>query len=167
MSVIDGALPLGMETNPLRNLAGYLRFALQRPESIAGAVRKNLGKLRARWQPRPSTGAVRSLLPVEVEIDGPEADAEVARFASSVRGIRGRLLIIRALSQTLPSWRIQPPHLGWQGFSERLTICEVPASHLGLLKDPRVRVVAKALAGAIAADEAARAQLDPREAASG
>ena len=168
VSVIDGALPLGMETNPLRNLAGYLRFALQRPESIGGAVRKNLAKLRARWQPpAPSTVSVKSLLPVDVEIDGPEADAEVARFASTVRGIRGRLLIIRALSQTLPKWKVEPPHLGWQGLSERLTTCEVPASHLGLLKDPRVRVVAKALSEAIAADEAARPQLDARSAASG
>jgi amino acid adenylation domain-containing protein len=167
VSVIDGALPLGMETNPLRNLAGYLRFALQRPESIGGALRKNLGKLRARWQQQPPPVSVRSLGPVDVEIDGPEADAEVVRFASTVRGIRGRLLIVRALSQTLPSWRVHPPHLGWQGLSERLTICEVPASHLGLLKDPRVRVVAKAVAEAMATDEAARAQLDAREAASG
>ena len=166
VAVMDGALPLGRETNPLRNLAGYLRFALQRPESIGGAVRKNLEKLLARWQPAPPRPPAKSLVPVEVQIDGPDVDNEIARFASSVTGIRGRLLIFRALDQALPSWNSPPPHLGWQGLSEHLVTCDVPASHLGLLKDPLVHVVAKALSEAMAAEEASSARL-ARTAASG
>ncbi len=167
VAVLDGALPGGIETNPLRNLAEYLRFALKRPESIGPVVRKNLAKLRARWRPTPSTAPARPLSPVEVEIDGSEADAEVARFASTITAIRGQLLIFRALVQPLPSWTSFAPHLGWQGRSERLVTCDVAASHLGLLKAPHVRVVAKVLTEAMVADASAREQLDARTAASG
>ena len=73
-----------------------------------------------------------------MEIEGPEADAEVARFASTVTGIRGRLLIFRALVQDVPRWITLAPHLGWQGLSDRLVTCDVAASHLGLLQDPHV-----------------------------
>ena len=104
---------------------------------------------------------------VDVEIDGPEADAEVARFASTLTAIRGRLLIFRALVQTLPTWTTLAPHLGWQGLSDRLRLCDVPASHLGLMQAPHVQVVADVLAEQMAAHEAGGEKPAARAASSG
>ena len=167
VAVIDAALPSGIQSNPLRSLARYLHFTLKRPQSIAGVVRMNLGKLRARWQPKRSTAPVTPLSKVDVEIEGPDADAEVARFASTVTGIRGRLLIFRALAQTLPSWTNFAPHLGWQALSDRLVTCDVAASHLGILKEPHVHRLAEALTEAMATDEATGEKPDERSFASG
>ena len=171
VATFDAILPKGFQTDQLSRLAGYLRYAVEKPEQITAAVQRNLARIRARLRlkqaaPPVNHGTPTQGSPIDVEIDGPEADAEVARFASTVTGIRGRLLIVRALVQTLPSWTTLAPHLGWHGLSNRLVTCAVPASHLGLMQDPHVQVVAKALAEEMAAHEAEGEKPAPSAAAS-
>jgi amino acid adenylation domain-containing protein len=171
VAVFDGALPSGIHIDQLGRLKEYVRIALTNPQRIGEGVRKNLERLGWRRPAKPSTGPLGAAAPVgaaiDVEIDGPEADAEVARFASSITGIQGRLLIFRALVQNVPRWMSFAPHLGWESLSTRLQTCDVNASHLGLLQDPHVEVVAKALSEAMAADEAPPERLAQRTAASG
>ncbi len=172
VAVFDGALPSGIQIDRLGRLTEYVRIALTKPGRIGEGIRKNLERLGWRRPRRPSAGPPGSAapvgVPIDVEIDGPEADAEVARFASTITGIKGRLLIFRALVQNVPSWMSFAPHLGWEALSNRLETCDVAASHLGLLQDPHVQIVAKTLGDAMAAadEEAPRENLEQRTAAS-
>jgi thioesterase domain-containing protein/acyl carrier protein len=171
VAVFDGALPSGIRIDQLGRLTEYVRIVLTKPQRIKEGVRKNLQRLGWRRTPDASTGPLGAGAPVgvavDVEIDGPEADAEVARFASSITAIQGRLLIFRALVQNVPGWMSFAPHLGWESLSNRLETCDVAASHLGLLQDPHVQVVAKTLSDAMAADEAPPEIPAQRTAASG
>jgi amino acid adenylation domain-containing protein len=166
VATFDAILPSGVRTDQLSRLVGYLRYAVERPQEITEAVRRTLARIRARLRVHQAAAQVNQGSPIDVEIDGAEADAEVARFASTLTGIRGRLLIFRAMIRTFPSWTILAPDLGWRGLSNRLMTCDVPASHLGLMQDPHVHLVAKALAEQMAAHEAEGEKPRPQAAAS-
>lgn len=167
VAVFDGALPSGVEINRLRRLIDYVRIAFTNPRRIREGVRKNLERMGWRRPLKRPPGPLGLVVPVDVEIDGAEADAEVARFASAITPIHGRLLIFRALVQNVPSWMTFAPHLGWQALSDHLVTCDVAASHLGLLQEPHVQVVAKALSDAMAADETPGEKLNARTSATG
>ena len=149
VTIFDGMLPRGAHTDQLDRLLAYTRIGLTRPQLIVPAVRRRLtaalSRLTRRRPPKP-TGLL------DVAIDGPEADAEVDRFAANITAIAGQLLVIRALENRYPRWVRLEPHLGWEGLSGTLVTLDVPATHLGLLSDPWVAVVARALAEAMASD---------------
>ncbi len=166
VAVFDGALPSGIQIDQVGRLTDYVRIVVTKPQRIREGVRKNLERLG--WRPRvkPSTAPLAPASKIDVLIDGPEADAEVARFASTITGIQGRLVIFRALVQDVPRWMSFAPHLGWQALSDRLVTCDVSASHLGLLQEPHVQIVAKTMTEAMAAEEPAGEELVERTAAS-
>jgi len=149
VTIFDGMLPRGAHTDQVERLLAYARIGLTQPKRIAPAIRRRVTAALNRL-PRPATPKPAGLL--DVEIDGPEADAEVDRFAANITGIAGRLLVIRALENRYPTWIRLEPHLGWEGLSGRLMTRDVQATHLGLLADPCVGVVARAVADAIASE---------------
>jgi len=159
VAVFDGMLPSGARTAHLRRLLAYTRIGLTQPRRVPAAIRRKLAPVMNRL-PRGPAGKTAPVM--DVEIDGPEADAEVNRFAANVTGIAGRLLVIRALENDYPSWVQVEPHLGWEGLADDLRTYDVPATHLGLLRDPHVDVVARAIADAMVEDEPA-----PRAAGNG
>lgn len=152
VAVFDGMLPSGARTAHLRRLLAYTRIGLTQPRRVPAAIRRKLAPVMNRL-PRGPAGKTAPVM--DVEIDGPEADAEVNRFAANVTGIAGRLLVIRALENDYPSWVQVEPHLGWEGLADDLRTYDVPATHLGLLRDPHVDVVARAIADAMVEDEPA------------
>jgi len=164
--VFDGILPSGLRTDRLGKLAGFARMVVSEPERVGALLRDKLAKVRDRLRP---AAPVRSapIGMVDVEIDGPEADAEVDRFAADITGISGRLLIVRALDHAFPIWVHLAPHLGWQGLSKRLLVRDVSATHLGMLQDRHVRVVAQAIVEAMGSEEPAVMPSAVRQAASG
>jgi thioesterase domain-containing protein/acyl carrier protein len=170
VAMLDAILPSGVQIDQLSRLAGYVRYALEKPQLITEAFQRNLARVRARLRLKArapaNPGAAASGAPIDVEIDGPEADAEVARFASTATAIGGRLLVFHAMVRTLPSWTTMAPHLGWHGLSNQLVTCPVSASHLGLMQAPHVHEVAKALADQMAACEAEGDRSGARAAAS-
>jgi thioesterase domain-containing protein/acyl carrier protein len=147
VTIFDGMLPNGAHADQLRRLMAYARTGLTRPDRLRAGLRRRVTALLKRL-PRPAVSRPGALL--DVEIDGPEADAEVERFAANITPIAGRLLVIRALEDRYPDWVRVEPHLGWQGLSGDLVTRDVPATHLGLLRDPHVQVVARAIADAMA-----------------
>ena len=159
VAVFDGMLPSGARTAHLRRLLAYTRIGLTQPRRVPAAIRRKLAPVMNRL-PRGPAGKTAPVM--DVEIDGPEADAEVNRFAANVSGIAGRLLVIRALENDYPRWVQVAPHLGWEGLADDLRTYDVPATHLGLLRDPHVDVVARAIADAMVEDEPA-----PRAAGNG
>ena len=166
VAVFDGALPSGIQIDKVGRLTDYVRIVVTQPQRIREGVRKNLERLGWRRPAKPATAPLAPASKIDVLIDGPEADAEVARFASSITGIQGRLVIFRALVQDVPRWMSFAPHLGWQALSERLVTCDVSASHLGLLQEPHVQIVAKTMTDAMAAEEPAGEKSVERTAAS-
>jgi len=150
VAVFDGMLPSGARTAQVRRLLAYTRIGLTQPKRVPAAIRRKLAPFMKRLPRKPASPDARLL---DVEIDGPEADAEVNRFAADVTGISGRLLVVRALESDQPPWVRVEPHLGWEGLSDDLRTYDVPATHLGLLRDPHVDVVARAIADAMAEDE--------------
>jgi thioesterase domain-containing protein len=63
-----------------------------------------------------------------------------------------------------PSWMTLEPHLGWDGLARKLVFLDVAATHMELLHEPHVRVVAEILAEALADGPVPAAE--PRVAAS-
>jgi len=149
VTIFDGMLPSGARTAHVKRLLAYARIGLTEPRRVPTALRRRLAPVMKRL---PRTPSPRPTVMQDVDIEGPEADAEVVRFAASITGIAGRLLVIRALENDYPSWVRVQPHLGWEGLADDLWTYDVPATHLGLLRDPHVEVVARAVADAIAAD---------------
>jgi amino acid adenylation domain-containing protein len=148
VAVFDGALPSGLRLNRLRQVTGYVRIALTDPGRLVAVARRTFDKARSRLLPTPAappTPSPPAAAPIDVAIDGPEADEEVDRYASKITRIGGRLLVFRALVQELPVGMEFVPHLGWDGLSDSMFTCDVDATHLGILKDPHVQAVAKAI----------------------
>jgi amino acid adenylation domain-containing protein len=167
VAVFDGALPSGIRTNQAERLRSYLRSAVREPQQIPAFVRRSFEGLSARLPWRRGRRPVKASRPIEahdVPIAGAEADAEVARYAANLTPIAGRLVSIRATAEVFPSWMTLEPHLGWDGLARKLVFRDVAATHMELLHEPHVRVVAETLAEALADGRAPAA--DPRLAAS-
>jgi amino acid adenylation domain-containing protein len=156
VAVFDGILPRAIRTNAIDRLRSYTRTALTEPRQIPTFIRETLDGVTARapWLRRLRPLPPASRQPIDVSIDGAEADAEVARFASTISGIAGQLLIIRATAESQPSWMEVSADLGWTGLSDRLTVRDVAATHMELLRRPHVREVAGAIDELIDGDAA-------------
>jgi phthiocerol/phenolphthiocerol synthesis type-I polyketide synthase D len=167
VAVFDGALPSGIRIDQMERLRSYLRSAVREPQQIPAFVRRSFESLSARAPWRRRRRPAKASRPVEahdVPIAGAEADAEVARYAAQLTPIAGRLVSIRATAEVFPSWMTLEPHLGWDGLARKLVFLDVAATHMELLHEPHVRVVAETLTEALA--DGATAATDPRVAAS-
>ncbi|HEY4183612.1 MAG TPA: amino acid adenylation domain-containing protein, partial [Polyangia bacterium] len=165
VAVFDGMLPSAIQTDQIERLRNYLQSAVTQPQRIPRFVRQKLDALvaRAPWLrsflPAPPTSEVAR--PMDVSIDGADAEAEVRRFASTVGRIEGRLLVIRATKESQPSWVELAPHLGWQGLSPMLVARDVPATHMALMREPYVRAVAEAITAVLEKGDAPPFQGEP------
>ena len=157
VTVLDAMLPGGARVHRLKQLKGYTRTAITQPGRVRTALGWGLAKIRDRLRPRSEPASPENRRLVDVDVDGPEADAEVTRFASSRTGIVGRLLVIRALEHDYPSWVERMPHLGWCGVSRHMEALDVPTTHLGLLHGQHVHTVAKSIASIMASSRRADA----------
>jgi amino acid adenylation domain-containing protein len=171
VAVFDGMLPSAVRINQRRRLRTFLGAALRDPRRIPAILRQKIAWIvaRATWLQK-----LRRLLPagnssqaIDVAIDGAEADADVARFAATVGGIAGRLLVVRAVAESQPTWMELAPHLGWRGLAEHLITRDVAATHIDLLREPHVRKVALAMADAEASEATADGVDGNRAVASG
>jgi thioesterase domain-containing protein len=153
VAVFDGILPRAIRTNAINRLRSYTRTALTEPRQIPAFIRETLGGVTARapWLRRLRPVPASSRQPIDVSLDGADADAEVARFASTITGISAQLLIIRATAESQPTWMEVSADLGWTGLSDRLITRDVAATHMELLRDPHVLEVAGAMDEALAA----------------
>jgi thioesterase domain-containing protein/acyl carrier protein len=171
--VFDGMLPSAVHINQVRRLTSYLRTAVRDPRRLGALLSRNLRGVLARrgWLgralPAPPGAEAPSTVPIDVEIVGADADAEVERYASGLTAISARLLSVRALTQDLTAGMELAPHLGWEGLSPRLVIGDVAATHLGLLREPHVRDVARMITDALKKEASSVDQDRRRTAASG
>ncbi len=164
VTIIDAVLPHGLRVNRAAQVYGLLRKAWQTPEELAKALRKQLasrvgvawGRLRrllANGRTSPTPTAELDL--IDLPVEGPEADAEVTRFATVPRRLSTRVLVVCAGAEPWPSYVRVAPDQGWNGWADSVVVRRLPADHLGVLREPHVRLLAEALA------EVAPAQPEP------
>lgn len=107
-------------------------------EFYARSPLRNLLRVRHEPEPAPQT--------IDPPVDGPKVDAETERFAASPAKLPARLLIVRATKEPWPDWVTVAPDQGWGGRADAILVRDVPANHLGVLRDPHVRTLAQAVA---------------------
>ena len=143
ITLFDSRLPT--RESRAERVSEMFRTLVQQPALLPVLMRQRMAKIAAKWEARRASGMVRStgqLQPIDVDVDSPDAAADVNKFAAQITETGARILIVRALDPGRPSWTA---HLGWAGLSEYLVARNVRASHLGLLREPQVREVASAI----------------------
>ena len=149
VTVIDAVLPHAISIDEGKRLLALARLALDRPSKFVEKMRGRFGQLYARStlgrlleNKLKQAGEPQA---INLAVDGPEADAEAARFARRPVKLPTRLLIIRATQDGRPGWMTVAPDHGWNERAATLLVRNVPADHLGVLAEPHVRVLAQAI----------------------
>jgi amino acid adenylation domain-containing protein len=148
VTIIDAVLPHGIRVNRVKRLWGLLCHAWNAPAEFMHLVRGQLGQLMA-WTPlRRLLEAGDSTAPkaIDLPVDGPDVDAEVARFAAAPTRLATRVLVVCASKEPWPTYVRIAPDQGWSGWADSVVVRNVPANHLGVLREPHLRLLAQALA---------------------
>ncbi len=153
VAVIDAILPNAVRVDTARRLRAYVgsaQRALREPHDFERWLRKGgeslaarvplLGRLR-----QAAAGLTNGVTPIDLPIDGPEVEAEVRRFAGASSRLSARLLIVRALGEQTPDWMAVDATHGWGRRAKEVRVHDIHADHLGVLRDPHVRSLARAL----------------------
>jgi thioesterase domain-containing protein/acyl carrier protein len=153
VAVIDAILPNAVRVDTARRLRAYVgsaQKALREPHDLERWLRKGgealaarvplLGKLK-----QVAAAVTNGVKPIDLPIDGPEVEAEVRRFASAASRLAARLLIVRALGEQTPDWMAVDATHGWARRAKEVRVHDIQADHLGVLRDPHVRSLARAL----------------------
>lgn len=143
--VLDALLPTAIRKDRLRQVHSHVRRALREPEEFGRwLLRRGRRALDRIGKLRPPGGR-QTTEPVDLAVDGPEADAAVEEFALRTARIRCALLIVRAMCEPIPSsWHVEPD-MGWKSFADRVIVHEMAAGHLQVLREPHVRSLARAI----------------------
>lgn len=152
VTIIDAVLPSGVRVDPVARVTsavGVVARAWRDPQELRRRLERRSRRLAARVGWRPG-GVVE---PIELPIDGPEVDAEVARFSATTSRLDACLSIVRATAATVPRWQVVAHDHGWGGRARRVRIHDVAADHLGVMRDPHVRALARMLDEQLAGDD--------------
>lgn len=139
VTIIDAVLPHGKRVDQGQRVRHLLRRAWTDTGELARSLRHKLDGRFGSARPRGPEGLV------DLPIDGPEADADVASFAAKPTKLSTRLLVVRAGQEPWPEYVQVAMDQGWSGWADRVIVCSVPADHLGVLREPHVRLLAQAV----------------------
>jgi amino acid adenylation domain-containing protein len=149
VTIIDAVLPHAIQIDQGKRWLSYLAQAWARPLEFQRTLRKRLrqrykrSRLRSSFQTWLAPRDARQ--PIDLPLDGPEVDAQINRFAASPSRLPTRLLVVCATKEPRPEWSIVAPDQGWHGRAETVVLCNVPANHLGVLREPHVQMLAQAV----------------------
>jgi thioesterase domain-containing protein len=148
--VFDGHLPGAERIDRARRIEHLVRQALSAPAGTLARLRARAGELlaRGRRMARPAPAQ-----PVELPLDGPLVEQASRRFERHASGLRGHLLVFRATVRKEGAWVGIAPDFGWSGRSRSLSLHDIDAGHLALVRTPAVGKVARILAAAMATAE--------------
>jgi acyl-CoA synthetase (AMP-forming)/AMP-acid ligase II/thioesterase domain-containing protein/acyl carrier protein len=74
----------------------------------------------------------------------------IMREAYTPQVYSGRVTLFKAMNHTSVTYAITPPEVGWRKFvNGELEIHEVPGSHLGMLEEPNVKILAEKMRACI------------------
>ncbi len=152
--VVDAVLPSAVHIDAALRVRDYaetvvqawrapqeLRRRLQRQrERLTVAVRRRfMGSARRTGELATRSG--------ELPIDGPELEAEVRRFCAHSSFVEARLWVVRATKAPSPKWRIVDGTQGWSQRAAQVSVRDVAADHLGVMREPHVRTLAQVVDG--------------------
>jgi len=147
VTIIDAILPTAVRTDAIKRLRRHVERARQEPRAAAREVLARLKALRSQWPSlqRPDR-AHEARQPIELPVEGPEIDAEVGRFSAKKTLLATRVLVVRAVDPPPPGWQQVDLDQGWRGRAAQVIYHDIRATHLGVLRMPHVRSLAKAIA---------------------
>ena len=134
LTLFDTNIEMGRKLLPFRQLvANLLRLPLRElMEKINGFVERKLRVLRYGNHYQPY-------------IYCPEALFATAK-AYTPKAYSGRVNLFKAMDSSFIRYQNNPPEIGWRKFvNGELEIHEVPGTHLGILEEPNVQVLAEKL----------------------
>ena len=134
LALFDTHIERGRKLLPLRQrVANLLRLTLpELMERVNGRVKAKLLVLRYGNQ----------YLPHIYNREGMVATAK----AYTPKPYPGRVNLFKAMDVSYVNYQIEPPELGWRKFiTGELEIHEVPGSHIGILEEPNIQILAEKL----------------------
>src|SRR5262249_24068534 len=141
--LFESYLPRAIQVDQLRRLQYYLGVALREPGTIVSMLQAKARQFAARRR------YLRE--PEELPIDGVEATQEVVKYQRMVRKLGGHVMVFRSSNRDWPEWFRIANDLGWARLAERVSLHEVPADHLGLMRNPHAALLAQTIQQALAA----------------
>jgi len=149
VTVIDAVLPTAVRIDSGKRLRSYVQRALQEPQQLKRWLRKTgeslAGRLRPLNQGKAPARLGIGLEPIDLPVDGPEVKAEVHRFAIGSSRLSTELLIVRATQTPTPDWLAVDKDQGWGERATKVVVHDIAADHLGVLREPHVRSLARAV----------------------
>lgn len=152
VAILDAVLPNAFRMDVGKRLRSYAQRALRRGprELVPWLTRAVRRRILSRW---PGLGGLRWLRAdagpanlIDFPVDGPDADSAVARFALEGSRLSSRLLVVRATQEPTPTWMTIDPDHGWGQRAEEVIVCDIPANHMDILREPHVGALARAVA---------------------
>ncbi len=153
VAIIDAVLPTAVTVDLARRLRSYgdaARRALREPQRFEQWIRRRGRDLLGRV---PLVGRLSTRAfgphdqPIELPVDGPEVEAELRRFSGAPSHVDAKLVVVRAAREPIPDWMAISSDHGWGTRAARVSVHDIDADHLGVLKAPEVSRLAEVLAG--------------------
>ena len=157
--IFDAILPEGRHVNYAKQAIAHAKGLFKDPQSNLGKLAKKgadvalpwLGKLPISDQLIRRVGAAFTPkntdqdTPIDLPVDGPEADADVDAFAMDAPYLDAKLLVFRARQDNLPDFIKVDMYMGWQRLAKRVVAQSINANHLGIVRPPHVAEVAQTI----------------------
>lgn len=144
VTVIDGHLPGAEQISWGQRLLQMTGRLVRDP---GGVFLSRTARFRS-GQQKEAALAGRSQ-PVEMTLEGPEEHEASRIFERGAWGLRAHLLVFRARQRNEPAWMRIREDFGWQGRAARLSLFDVEAGHLEIVRPPHVAEVTRILAHAM------------------
>jgi thioesterase domain-containing protein len=148
--IIDAVLPNAVRVETGKRLRTYVQRAWDEPQKFTRWLQRNgkdiASRLQSLGQRKPSNGLAPEGQCIDLPVDGPEVEAEVQAFAHAPSRLMSTLLVVRATEEPMPDWMVVDPDQGWGRRAKKVIIHDIAANHLGVLREPHVRSLARAVA---------------------
>lgn len=147
VTIVDAVLPDAIQVDQRKRWLGYLVQAWREPIEFRRHLPKRLkrvyqrSRLRAYLQDWMPSRKLRH--PIDLPVDGPEVMDQIDQLAAETARVPTRLLVVCATKEPRPEWASVAPDQGWGGRADVLEICNIPSHHLGVLREPHVRILAE------------------------
>ena len=163
--IFDAILPDGRHVNHRQHAIALAKGLLKDPraglEKLAskGATvalpwlkKLPIGDSLTRWMGAACTQEpTEKNTPIDLPVDGPEADADVDLFAMDAPYLDAKLLVFRASrDDNQPAFIQVDMHMGWQRLAKRVIAQIIDSDHLGIVRPPHVAEVARTIMAELA-----------------
>jgi thioesterase domain-containing protein len=151
VAVFDGYLPRGVHVAQLKRLGQYAQKAVREPRAIVTWLKAKADRLVRMLRVAGPLAATNGSADdwTELPVDGPEITGVVRKYQRTLGQLDTHLMVFRSSKRVWPEWITPSLYLGWDQLAARVSLHEVASDHMGLVREPHVRVVARAISEAL------------------